>query len=29
MATQGSDIIYVGHEGHDEAIGAVAEAPGR
>ncbi len=28
MATQGFDIIYVGHEGHDEAIGAVAEAPG-
>ena len=27
MADQGFDIIYVGHEGHDEAIGAVAEAP--
>jgi 4-hydroxy-3-methylbut-2-enyl diphosphate reductase len=28
MASQGYDIIYVGHEGHDEAIGAIAEAPG-
>jgi 4-hydroxy-3-methylbut-2-enyl diphosphate reductase len=28
MAGQGFDIIYVGHEGHDEAVGAVAEAPG-
>ena len=27
MAGQGFDIIYVGHEGHDEAVGAVAEAP--
>jgi len=27
MAAQGYDIIYVGHEGHDEAIGAIAEAP--
>jgi 4-hydroxy-3-methylbut-2-enyl diphosphate reductase len=27
MASQGYDIIYVGHEGHDEAIGAIAEAP--
>jgi 4-hydroxy-3-methylbut-2-enyl diphosphate reductase len=27
MANQGFDIIYVGHEGHDEAIGVVAEAP--
>lgn len=27
MATQGFDIIYVGHEGHDEAIGTIAEAP--
>ncbi len=27
MAARGYDIIYVGHEGHDEAIGAVAEAP--
>jgi 4-hydroxy-3-methylbut-2-enyl diphosphate reductase len=27
MASKGYDIIYVGHEGHDEAIGAVAEAP--
>lgn len=28
MAGDGYDIIYVGHEGHDEAVGAVAEAPG-
>ncbi|MDH3607155.1 MAG: 4-hydroxy-3-methylbut-2-enyl diphosphate reductase [Acidimicrobiia bacterium] len=27
MADQGFDIIYVGHEGHDEAIGTIAEAP--
>lgn len=27
MARQGFDIIYVGHEGHDEAIGTIAEAP--
>lgn len=27
MAAKGFDIIYVGHEGHDEAIGAIAEAP--
>lgn len=27
MADQSFDIIYVGHEGHDEAIGTVAEAP--
>jgi 4-hydroxy-3-methylbut-2-en-1-yl diphosphate reductase len=27
MARQGYDIIYVGHEGHDEAVGTVAEAP--
>ncbi|MBA2337935.1 MAG: 4-hydroxy-3-methylbut-2-enyl diphosphate reductase [Acidimicrobiia bacterium] len=27
MAGMGYDIIYVGHQGHDEAIGAVAEAP--
>jgi 4-hydroxy-3-methylbut-2-enyl diphosphate reductase len=27
MADQGFDIIYVGHEGHDEAVGAIAEAP--
>ena len=27
MADKGFDIIYVGHEGHDEAIGVVAEAP--
>ena len=27
MARDGYDIIYVGHHGHDEAVGAVAEAP--
>lgn len=27
MAGKDYDIIYVGHDGHDEAIGAVAEAP--
>ena len=27
MAERGYDIIYVGHEGHDEAIGTVAVAP--
>ena len=27
MADRGYDILYVGHEGHDEAIGTVAEAP--
>ena len=27
MARKDYDIIYVGHEGHDEAIGAIAEAP--
>jgi 4-hydroxy-3-methylbut-2-enyl diphosphate reductase len=27
MAREGYDIIYVGHEGHDEAVGAIAEAP--
>ena len=27
MAAQGYDIIYIGHEGHQEAIGTVAEAP--
>ena len=27
MAAKGYDILYVGHEGHDEAIGAIAEAP--
>ncbi len=27
MARKGFDIIYVGHEGHDEAVGTVAEAP--
>ena len=28
MAEQDFDIIYVGHEGHDEATGTVAVAPG-
>ena len=27
MARDGYDIIYVGHKGHDEAVGTVAEAP--
>lgn len=27
MSRKGFDIIYVGHEGHDEAVGTVAEAP--
>ncbi|MCL1595113.1 MAG: 4-hydroxy-3-methylbut-2-enyl diphosphate reductase [Actinomycetia bacterium] len=27
MADKGYNIIYVGHEGHDEAVGAIAEAP--
>ena len=27
MANRGFDIIYVGHQGHDEAVGAIAEAP--
>ena len=27
MAGRGLDIIYVGHRGHDEAIGTLAEAP--
>jgi 4-hydroxy-3-methylbut-2-enyl diphosphate reductase len=27
MADRGFEIIYVGHEGHDEAVGTVAEAP--
>ena len=27
MSAKGFDIIYVGHHGHDEAIGTVAEAP--
>ncbi len=26
-AAEGFDIIYVGHEGHDEAVGTIAEAP--
>lgn len=27
MAAKGYDIIYIGHTGHDEAVGTVAEAP--
>jgi len=27
MADRGYDIIYVGHSGHDEALGTVAQAP--
>ncbi|MFQ5554965.1 MAG: 4-hydroxy-3-methylbut-2-enyl diphosphate reductase [Acidimicrobiia bacterium] len=27
MARDGYDIIYVGHAGHDEAVGTIAEAP--
>lgn len=27
MSGKGFDIIYIGHEGHDEAVGTVAEAP--
>ena len=27
MAAKGFDIIYIGHHGHDEAVGTVAEAP--
>ena len=27
MSRKGYEIIYVGHEGHDEAVGTVAEAP--
>ena len=27
MSTKGYQIIYIGHEGHDEAVGTVAEAP--
>lgn len=27
MSKRGYDILYVGHEGHDEAVGTVAEAP--
>ena len=29
MSQRGFDIIYVGHRGHDEAIGTLAEAPQR
>lgn len=27
MSKKGFDIIYIGHEGHDEAVGTIAEAP--
>ncbi len=27
MSNDGFDIIYVGHDGHDEAVGSLAEAP--
>lgn len=27
MSKNGYDIIYIGHEGHDEAVGTIAEAP--
>lgn len=27
MARKGFDILYVGHHGHDEAVGTIAEAP--
>jgi 4-hydroxy-3-methylbut-2-enyl diphosphate reductase len=27
MSQKGYDIIYIGHEGHDEAVGTIAEAP--
>ena len=27
MSRKGYDIIYIGHQGHDEAVGTVAEAP--
>ena len=27
MSDKGYDILYIGHEGHDEAVGTVAEAP--
>jgi 4-hydroxy-3-methylbut-2-enyl diphosphate reductase len=27
MSEQGYEIIYIGHEGHDEAVGTMAEAP--
>jgi 4-hydroxy-3-methylbut-2-enyl diphosphate reductase len=28
MAGRGYQVLYVGHEGHDEALGTIAEAPG-
>ena len=28
MAERGFDIVYMGHHGHDEAVGTVAQAPG-
>ena len=27
MSRKGYEIIYIGHEGHDEAVGTIAEAP--
>lgn len=27
MSKKGYDILYIGHEGHDEAVGTIAEAP--
>lgn len=27
MSKKGYDIVYIGHEGHDEAVGTIAEAP--
>ncbi len=27
MAAEGYQVLYVGHEGHDEAVGTIAEAP--
>lgn len=27
MSAKGYDIIYIGHQGHDEAVGTIAEAP--
>jgi 4-hydroxy-3-methylbut-2-enyl diphosphate reductase len=28
MAAEGYQIVYLGHEGHDEAVGTIAQAPG-
>ncbi|HEX6947355.1 MAG TPA: 4-hydroxy-3-methylbut-2-enyl diphosphate reductase [Acidimicrobiia bacterium] len=27
LSSKGFDIIYIGHQGHDEAVGTIAEAP--